>query len=92
MQITNWLNCIRTMRISFDHLDEYLSLFTPLDRRLHRTKIDIDGKRIRDFLSKLFQSRLKRHRRECFQQQPISMQGIQQVLSVIALPAIRELG
>ena len=26
------------MRISFDHLDEYLSLFTPLDRRLHRKK------------------------------------------------------
>ena len=50
------------MRISFDHLDEYLSLFTPLDRRLHRTKIKIDGKRIHDFLSKLFQNRLKQHR------------------------------
>jgi len=49
------------IRTSFDHLDEYLSLFTPLDRRLHRTKIDISGKQVLDFLSKLFESRLERH-------------------------------
>lgn len=49
------------IRISFDHLDEYLTLFTPLDRRLHRTRIDITGKEIYDFLSKLFQARLNRH-------------------------------
>ena len=49
------------IRISFDHLDEYLTLFTPLDRRLHRTRIDITGKQIYDFLSKLFQARLNRH-------------------------------
>ena len=49
------------IRISFDHLDEYLTLFTPLDRRLHRTRFDITGKEIHDFLSKLFQARLKRH-------------------------------
>ena len=49
------------IRTSFDHLDEYLSLFTPLDRRLHRTKIDITGKQVRDFLSKLFEGRLERH-------------------------------
>lgn len=51
----------RDMRVSFDHLDEYLSLFTPLDRRLHRRKIRITGKEIHDFMSKLFQVRLKRH-------------------------------
>ncbi len=51
----------RDLRISFDHLDEYLTLFTPLDRRLYRTRIDITGKDICDFLSKLFQARLKRH-------------------------------
>ena len=51
----------RDIRISFDHLDEYLTLFTPLDRRLHRTRIDITGKQIYDFLSKLFQARLNRH-------------------------------
>ena len=51
----------RDLRTSFDHLDEYLTLFTPLDRRLHRTKINITGKNIYDFLSGLFQVRLKRH-------------------------------
>ena len=50
------------IRVSFDHLDEYLSLFTPLDRRLHRTRIEISGKEIFDFLSKLFGSRLERHK------------------------------
>ncbi len=49
------------IRISFDHLDEYLTLFTQLDRRLHRTRINITGKQIDDFLSKLFQVRLNRH-------------------------------
>lgn len=49
------------IRISFDHLDEYLTLFTPLDRRLHRTSIDITGKQIYEFLTKLFQNRLERH-------------------------------
>ena len=49
------------IRISFDHLDGYLTLFTPLDRRLHRTSIEITGKEIYDFLSKLFQVRLNRH-------------------------------
>ena len=54
-------NLYRDLRISFDHLDEYLTLFTPLDQRLHRTKINITGKNIYDFLSGLFQVRLKRH-------------------------------
>ena len=49
------------IRISFDHLDEYLTLFTPLDRRLHRTSINIKGKQICDFLGKLFRARLSRH-------------------------------
>ena len=51
----------RDLRTSFDHLDEYLTMFTPLDRRLHRTKINITGKHIYDFLNGLFQVRLKRH-------------------------------
>lgn len=55
-------NLYRDLRISFDHLDEYLTLFTPLDRRLHRTKINITGKHIYDFLNGLFRSRLKRHK------------------------------
>ena len=54
-------NLYRDLRTSFDHLDEYLTMFTPLDRRLHRTKINITGKHIYDFLNGLFQMRLKRH-------------------------------
>jgi signal transduction histidine kinase len=49
------------MRISFEHLDEYLTLFTPLDRRVHRAKIDISGKQIMQFLENLFGTRLERH-------------------------------
>ena len=49
------------MRSSFDHLDGYLTLFTPLDRRLYRKKVKITGKQIRDFLAQLFEFRLKRH-------------------------------
>ncbi len=54
----------RDLRTSFDHLDEYLTMFTPLDRRLHRTKINITGKHIYDFLNGLFQMRLNRHKVE----------------------------
>ena len=49
------------MRSSFDHLDNYLSMFTPLDRRLHRSEIDISGNEIYSFLYNLFEGRLKRH-------------------------------
>lgn len=51
----------RDLRASFDHLDEYLTMFTPLDRRVHRTMIDISGKEIHEFLEKLFGARLERH-------------------------------
>jgi len=50
------------IRTSFDHLDEYLTLFTPLERRLHRTPMNITGKQIYDFLKKLFQTRLNKHK------------------------------
>ena len=49
------------MRSSFDHLDNYLSMFTPLDRRLHRSQVDISGNEIYSFLYSLFEGRLKRH-------------------------------
>ncbi|MCF7545729.1 ATP-binding protein [Pseudomonas petrae] len=47
------------MRASFDHLDGYLTLFTPLDRRLYRKPVDITGKHIYDFLVNLFGERLQ---------------------------------
>lgn len=49
------------LRLSFDHLDEYLSLFTQLDRRANATPIDISGKHIFEFCERLFAPRLKRH-------------------------------
>ena len=49
------------IRNSFDHLDGYLTLFTPLHRRLHRKKIVIEGADIAKFLNDLFCERFKRH-------------------------------
>ena len=50
-----------SIRTSFDHLDGYLSLFTPFQRRLQRKAVEIHGHEIRTFLKELFGARLKRH-------------------------------
>ena len=49
------------IRASFDHLDGYLGLFTPLNRRLQRHKIPIVGEEIRRYLQHIFADRLERH-------------------------------
>ncbi len=49
------------IRINFEHLDGYLTLFTPLNRRLYRTKENIPASDIYIFLKDLFQARLERH-------------------------------
>ena len=49
------------MRVNFDHLDSYLALFNPLDRKLQSTAVDIKGSDIFRFVSDLFDKRLKRH-------------------------------
>ena len=49
------------IRTSFDHLDGYLTLFTPLQRRLYRKAVEIRGSDIRKFLEDLFGARLERH-------------------------------
>ncbi len=49
------------MRASFDHLDGYLTLFTPLQRRLYRKAVRITGAQIATFLGELFEERLRRH-------------------------------
>ncbi len=49
------------IRASFDHLDSYLTLFTPLHRRLYRTETEFDGADINKYLNDLFGERLKRH-------------------------------
>ena len=49
------------IRTSFEHLDGYLTMFTPLQRRLYRKEVEIRGTDIVSFLSDLFSERLKRH-------------------------------
>ena len=49
------------IRVSFEHLDSYLTLFTPLHKRLYRTEIEIKGSDIAKFLLDLFRERLERH-------------------------------
>lgn len=46
---------------SFQHLDGYLTLFTPLQRRLYRQKVAITGDDVSRFLNDLFHERLQRH-------------------------------
>jgi signal transduction histidine kinase len=47
---------------SFEHLDGYLALFTPLQRRLYRSPQKISGSEITKFLDDLFSARLSRHK------------------------------
>lgn len=49
------------LRANFDHLDGYLTLFTPLHRRLYRTKIEFSGEDIATYLHDLFRTRLAKH-------------------------------
>ena len=55
------MSLYQSIRGSFDHLDGYLTLFTPLQRRLYRTAVDIRGWEIHKFLKNLFGQRLARH-------------------------------
>ena len=67
-QLKKWADANRSLqqlygdiRANFDHLDGYLTLFTPLDRRLQRRQVDITGSEIHVFLANLFGERLRRH-------------------------------
>ena len=55
------MSLYQSIRGSFDHLDGYLTLFTPLQRRLYRKAVDIRGWEIHEFLTNLFGQRLARH-------------------------------
>lgn len=50
----------RSIKHGFDHLDTYLSLFTPLSRRLNRSVIGLTGEEIRHYLIEVFGLRLER--------------------------------
>lgn len=49
------------LRANFEHLDRYLNLFTPLNRRLNRKREEIPLLDIKVFLIDLFKSRIERH-------------------------------
>ena len=55
------MSLYQSIRGSFDHLDGYLTLFTPLQRRLYRKAVNIRGWEIHEFLTNLFGQRLTRH-------------------------------
>ena len=58
---TDLMSLYQSIRGNFDHLDGYLTLFTPLQRRLYRKAVDIRGWEIHEFLTNLFGQRLARH-------------------------------
>ncbi len=51
----------KNIKVNFEHLDSYLTLFTPLNRRLYREREDIPLRDINQFLLDLFKNRLIRH-------------------------------
>lgn len=51
----------KNIKISFEHLDGYLNLFTPLNRRLNRKSEEIKLLEVKSFLIDLFKSRFTRH-------------------------------
>jgi signal transduction histidine kinase len=51
----------KNIKINFEHLDRYLGLFTPLNKRLYKQKEDIPSPEIKAFLIDLFNARLDRH-------------------------------
>lgn len=55
------LPIVRDLRASFSHLDGYLRLFTPLQRRLYREAVIIRGFEIESFVRGVFNERLLRH-------------------------------
>jgi signal transduction histidine kinase len=65
-RLTNWAAenpglraPVRDLRSSFEHLDSYLTLFTPLNRRLYRKKTTIKGGEITAFVEDVFERRLE---------------------------------
>ena len=51
----------KNIKVNFEHLDSYLTLFTPLNRRLYRERENIPLRDINQFLLDLFKNRLGRH-------------------------------
>jgi signal transduction histidine kinase len=53
-----------TIRTNFEHLENYLTLFTPLSRRLQRKKVEIVGNDIYEFIREVFWARIAKERHD----------------------------
>lgn len=67
--LQNWANANQNLkglytniRDGFDHLDNYLNLFTPLEKRFQKRRTQITGASISDFIDKLYGDRFERHK------------------------------
>ena len=49
------------IRSNFEHLDGYIKLFTPLQRRVYRKKVAISGSEIEEYVKDVFSVRFSRH-------------------------------
>jgi len=58
---SNLSSIYQNIKVSFEHLDRYFSLFLPLDRRLTRKRENIRLTEVNNFLHDLFDLRLRRH-------------------------------
>ncbi|UCA47000.1 ATP-binding protein [Pseudochrobactrum sp. XF203] len=65
-RLSSWANAnpnleqvYNDLRVSFEHLDNYLNLFTPLDRRLERKKVLFYGSEIYQYLTDVFQQTIQ---------------------------------
>ncbi|MBN1182108.1 MAG: ATP-binding protein [Bacteroidales bacterium] len=54
-------NIYNNIRVNFEHLDGYISLLTPFNRRLNKTEELIEAEDIYFFLHDVFRGRLERH-------------------------------
>lgn len=54
----------KNIKVNFEHLDRYLALMMPLNRRLYRERENIPNSDIKSFLNDLFKNRLDRHQIE----------------------------
>ncbi|UCH72077.1 MAG: hypothetical protein JSW62_00575, partial [Thermoplasmatales archaeon] len=51
----------KNLRANFEHLDGYLTLFTPLSRRLYRNEVEITGNGIKQFLEDVFEEKFEKN-------------------------------
>lgn len=54
----------KNFSINFEHLDNYLTLFTPLNRRLYRKEVNIYGNDVFEFIKSVFYARMSEERHQ----------------------------